>query len=82
MLDASANRTLTLQNSDGTYLANLSVEGNVTVSGGEAFINPLSSSSSTSEGTLYYDSDDDNLYVYAKWRMGCTYGSRRLQYLQ
>jgi hypothetical protein len=65
LFDASANRTLSIANSDATYTTSLSVEGDLTVSGGDLFLTPQASSSSTTKGTLYYDSDDDNLYVYA-----------------
>ena len=43
----------------------LNTGGDLTIAGGELFITPTTSSSSTTEGTIYYDSDNDNLYVYA-----------------
>ncbi len=43
----------------------LTVTGDVTVNGGELYVTPVASSASTTEGTVYYDSTDDNLYVYA-----------------
>ena len=42
----------------------LVIAGDLTVTGGELFLTGISSSSSTTEGTIYYDTDDDNLYVY------------------
>jgi hypothetical protein len=39
--------------------------GDVTINGGELNLTPVASSASTTEGTIYYDSTDDNLYVYA-----------------
>ncbi len=39
--------------------------GDVTVGGGELYVTGVASSASTTEGTIYYDTDDDNLYVYA-----------------
>ncbi|MDO8565740.1 MAG: hypothetical protein Q7S04_00960 [Candidatus Moranbacteria bacterium] len=50
----------------GTDLANdITLAGDLTVSGGEVYVTPTASSLSTTEGTIYYDSTDDNLYVYA-----------------
>jgi trimeric autotransporter adhesin len=50
----------------GSDLANdITLAGDFTVSGGELYITPAASSASTTEGTIYYDGDDDNLYVYA-----------------
>ncbi|HLD96368.1 MAG TPA: MerR family transcriptional regulator, partial [Patescibacteria group bacterium] len=43
----------------------LTLAGDLTVTGGEIFLNPITSSGSTTEGTIYYDSDNDKLYVYA-----------------
>ena len=40
----------------------------VTVSGGELYLSPLASSASTTEGTVYYDSDDDNPVSYTHLR--------------
>ena len=42
----------------------------VTITGGELTLSSQASSASTTEGTLYYDSDDDQLKVYAngKWQ--------------
>jgi|GEM_PF-4333493 len=50
----------------GSDLANdITLGGNLTLTGGELGVTPKTTSSSTTEGTVYYDSDDDNLYVYA-----------------
>lgn len=50
----------------GSDLANdVILAGDFTVSGGDLYITPEATSASTTEGTVYYDSDDDNLYVYA-----------------
>jgi hypothetical protein len=65
LVDSAANSTFTITNSNGSFVADLAVEGDLTVSGGDLYITPQASSASTTEGTLYYDSDDDNLYVYA-----------------
>lgn len=43
----------------------LIVNGDITAQGGEIYITGITSSASTTEGTVYYDNDDDNLYVYA-----------------
>ena len=43
----------------------LTLAGDLTVTGGEIFLNPIASSGSTTEGTIYYDSDNDRLFVYA-----------------
>lgn len=48
-----------------TTVGNATVGGDLTVSGSELYLTPVASSASSTEGTLYYDSDDDNLYVYA-----------------
>jgi cytoskeletal protein RodZ len=40
------------------------VGGDVYVGGGEIFFSPLSFSTSTTEGTVYYDDDNDHLYMY------------------
>ena len=44
--------------------------GDFAVSGGELYLTGVASSSSTTEGTMYYDTDDDQLKVYAndKWQ--------------
>ncbi|MBT6401812.1 MerR family transcriptional regulator, partial [candidate division WWE3 bacterium] len=42
----------------------LHVNGDIRIEGGELYFDPLSSSSSTTEGTVYYDSDVDHLYLY------------------
>ena len=47
------------------------IGGDVYVEGGEIFFTPLSFSTSTTEGTLYYDNDVDHLYLYdgnSTWR--------------
>ena len=46
------------------------VGGDLTVTGGEVYITPVASSASTTEGTVYYDSDTDGLLVYSngKWQ--------------
>ena len=50
----------------GSDLANdINLAGDFTVSGGELYITPEAISASTTEGTVYYNSTDDNLYVYA-----------------
>ena len=48
----------------------LDVNGNIRAQGGELYLTGITSSSSTTEGTIYYDSDDDQLKVYAngKWQ--------------
>ncbi|KKW24820.1 MAG: hypothetical protein VE99_C0006G0013 [candidate division Kazan bacterium GW2011_GWC1_52_13] len=43
----------------------LTLAGDLTVTGGEVFLTPIASSGSTTEGTIYYDSDNDKLYVYS-----------------
>src|SRR5690606_772849 len=43
----------------------VAIDQALTISGGELSLTPLSSPPSTTEGKLYYDSVDDNLYVYA-----------------
>jgi len=40
------------------------IGGDVYVEGGEIFITPMSFSTSTTEGTIYYDDDVDHLYLY------------------
>ena len=40
------------------------IGGDVYVEGGEIFFTPLTASTSTTEGTVYYDSDVDHLYLY------------------
>src|SRR3990172_12108556 len=42
----------------------VTVGGGLTVSGGGIFLTPVASSGSTTEGTVYYDSDNDKLFVY------------------
>ena len=49
----------------GSATNNTTVVGDLTVTGGEVYVTPIASSASTTEGTVYYDSTDDNLYVYA-----------------
>jgi DUF2075 family protein len=63
LVDAADN--LMLHVTDQGTTGDLVVTGDLTVSGSELYITPAASSASTTEGTLYYDSDDDNLYVYA-----------------
>jgi len=58
LLDAAANRTMTLTNSNGTYVANLSVEGQVRVG------NFAAPPSNIGNGSLYYNSGDNTMYVY------------------
>src|SRR3990172_7076207 len=48
-----------------TITGNLTTTGDLTVGGGELFLTPIASSGSTSEGTIYYDLDNDKLYVYS-----------------
>jgi excisionase family DNA binding protein len=43
----------------------LDVDGDIRIRGGEIYLDGLSSSSSTTDGTIYFDTDDNNLYVYA-----------------
>ena len=42
---------------------NIDTDGDLYVGGGEIFLTPLSSSTSTTEGTIYYDSDTDHMYL-------------------
>jgi len=51
-------------------LYKLDVSGDARIQGGELYLSGIASSSSTTEGTLYYDTDDDQLKVYAngKWQ--------------
>ncbi|MGI5828287.1 MAG: tail fiber domain-containing protein, partial [Patescibacteria group bacterium] len=42
----------------------LDITGDARIGGGELYLTGISSSSSTTAGTVYYDSDDNNLYVY------------------
>ena len=42
----------------------LTLAGDLTIDGGELFLTGISSSSSTTEGTIYFDSDNSRLYVY------------------
>jgi len=51
-------------------LYKLDVNGDGRIQGGELYLSGIASSSSTTEGTLYYDTDDDQLKVYAngKWQ--------------
>ncbi|HEY4694426.1 MAG TPA: hypothetical protein VIH52_00475, partial [Candidatus Nanoarchaeia archaeon] len=42
---------------------NLTIDLDATISGGDLYITPQASSASTTEGTIYYDSDDDQLKV-------------------
>ncbi len=53
--------TFTIDNNTGDTV----VGGDLTVTGGEVYATPIADSASTTEGTIYYDSTDDNLYVYA-----------------
>ncbi|MFH1896250.1 MAG: hypothetical protein ABH814_02110, partial [bacterium] len=48
-----------------TVSGNITASGDLTVSGGDISITPKSAAGTASEGNIYYDSDDDNLYVYA-----------------
>src|SRR3990172_6707396 len=71
-LAATGNLTVTGNNifsSTDTALTftggNVQVEGDLTVKGGELLLTPITSSGSTTEGTIYYDSDNDKLFVYA-----------------
>jgi len=43
----------------------LDVDGDIRIRGGEIYLDGLSSSSSTTDGTIYFDTDDNNLYIYA-----------------
>jgi len=42
----------------------LDVNGNVRIQGGELLLNPISSATNNTEGTIYYDSDTNHLFVY------------------
>jgi excisionase family DNA binding protein len=42
----------------------LDIDGDIRIRGGEIYLDAISSSSSTTEGTIYFDSDDKNLYIY------------------
>ncbi|MBT7349974.1 MerR family DNA-binding transcriptional regulator, partial [candidate division WWE3 bacterium] len=42
----------------------LHVNGDIRIEGGELYFDPLATSSSTTEGTVYYDDDVDHLYLY------------------
>ncbi|MEX1061942.1 MAG: LamG-like jellyroll fold domain-containing protein [Patescibacteria group bacterium] len=57
--------TVTNSAGDLTFSDNVQVTGDLTIQGGELFLSPISSSSSTTAGTIYYDSDNDKLYVYS-----------------
>ena len=50
---------------DVTPSHTLDINGDIGIQGGEIYLTGITSSSSTTEGTIYYDNDDDNLYVYA-----------------
>src|SRR3990172_3603382 len=66
-LDMNASIISNIGN-DGTDFdtgGGLTLAGALTVSGGEIFLTPVASSGSTTEGTVYYDSDNDKLFVYA-----------------
>jgi len=66
-LDMNASIISNIGN-DGTDFdtgGGLTLAGDLTVSGGEIFLTPVASSGSTTEGTVYYDSDNDKLFVYA-----------------
>jgi hypothetical protein len=43
----------------------LDINGDAQIQGGELYLTGIASSASTTEGTIYYDTEDDNLYVYA-----------------
>ncbi|MBU0845941.1 MerR family DNA-binding transcriptional regulator, partial [Patescibacteria group bacterium] len=43
----------------------LDVNGDIRIRGGEIYLDGLSTSSSTTDGTIYFDTDDNNLYLYA-----------------
>src|SRR3990170_4627757 len=58
-INSSTAAAVTLSGSDAQ------VEGDLTIAGGELFLTPTASSGSTTEGTIYYDSDNDKLFVYA-----------------
>jgi hypothetical protein len=59
--DANGADTFTIDNNTGDTV----VGGDLTVTGGDLLVTPKSASGTATEGTIYYDSDDDNLYVYA-----------------
>ncbi|MFH1829421.1 MAG: hypothetical protein ABH871_01420, partial [Pseudomonadota bacterium] len=59
--DDALNSLLSI--ADAGTTGNLTVSGKVTVSGGQVLYTPVSSATA-SEGNVYYDSDDDKLYVY------------------
>ncbi len=62
-LDPAASTTSLNVAGDGVF------GDDVYVTGGEIFLNPLASSTSTTEGTIYYDNDLDHLFL----RGGVTY---------
>ncbi|MBU0577631.1 hypothetical protein KJ742_01630 [Patescibacteria group bacterium] len=72
IVGGSTSRTETIDDGsfglggDDLFVAGMAgVEGDLYVDGGEFYLTGTASSASTTEGTIYYDTDDDNLYVYA-----------------
>ncbi len=49
----------------GSATINTTVTGDLTISGGDLSITPKAVAGTAAEGNVYYDSTDDNLYVYA-----------------
>ncbi|NIT03572.1 MerR family transcriptional regulator, partial [Candidatus Saccharibacteria bacterium] len=65
-LDMATNIIENIGNSGTDFDTNggLTLAGDLTINGGELFLTGIVSSSSTTEGTIYFDSDNSRLYVY------------------